>query len=460
MVGSVPLAPVNTAGAKPSVAPHFPFFRLPGAGIHAQDSLVTKHAQAADRKPNLTMLYFAMMAIGMGQTVVFAVLPMLGRELQLDQIIFPVPFTDMTFAPREMAITSLSALTALIFSMVSPFWGRMSDRFGRKPIIIFGLVGYSIGTVTFNTAASVGLAGLLGGVALYGLLLATRVLHAVIMSAANPAASAYVVDVTTLPDRVKGIGKLSAFNQVGSMVGPALAWFVSISFLAPMYLQACITLIAAVLVMRYLPPTESHKSRPKNEKKLRAFDPRFRAFVLIGFAIFSMLGMVQQTLGFYYQDILQLDGVHAAQMFSMAMVISSASMLVAQFGIVQRYNGVPINLVRFGLPFSLVGYLMIANASNLPMLLGAMVFFGLGMGMAGPGYTASATMVVDAHEQGALAGLLGSAAGMGFVVGPIAGGMLYRSEASLPYWFASAVMLGVIGAVFHLSKRMQLDRPD
>ena len=410
--------------------------------------------QASSAKPNLTMLYFAMMAIGMGQTVVFAVLPMLGRELKLDEIVFSVPWTDWQFAPREMAITSLSALTALVFSMVSPFWGRMSDRFGRKPIIIFGLLGFSIGTVTFNTAAWVGLAGLMGGVSLYALLMATRVLHAVIMSATNPSASAYVVDVTTLTDRVKGIGKLSAFNQVGAMIGPALAWFVSISFLAPMYMQACITLLAAVLVWRYLPPTHSHKSRPEQSKKLRAFDPRFRVFVLIGFAIFCMLGMVQQTLGFYYQDIFQLDGVKAAQMFSMAMVISSAAMLTAQFGIVQRYSGAPINLVRFGLPFSLVGYLIIANASNLPMLLGAMVFFGLGMGMAGPGYTASATMVVDSHEQGALAGLLGSAAGMGFVVGPVAGGLLYRTEATLPYWFASAVMLLVITVVARLGRQL------
>jgi len=405
--------------------------------------------------PRLATLYFAMMTIGMGQTVVFAILPMLGRELGLDQIVFSIPALDWEFAPREMAITSLSALTALIFSLTAPFWGRQSDRRGRKPIILFGLVGYTVGTLTFNGAAQIGLSGLLGGVALYLLLLVTRVFHAVIMSAATPASSAYVVDATTLHDRVKGIGKLNAFNQVGAMVGPALAWFVGVHFLAPMYLQAVITLIAAFFVWRLLPATSCHKSRDPNAPRLSYFDPRYRGFILVGFAMFTMLGMVQQTLGFYYQDVLQVDSIRAAKLFSVAMVISSASMLVSQFVVVQRFKGLPIGLVKLGLPFSLVGYLMIANADSLPLLLTAMLFFGLGMGMAGPGYSASATLVVEPHEQGGLAGLMGSAAGMGFVIGPLIGGFLYRWEHTLPYWFASGVMLFVMVGVWALARRLR-----
>ena len=171
--------------------------------------------------------------------------------------------------------------------------------------------------------------------------------------------------------------------------------------------------------------------------------------------MFTMLGMVQQTLGFYYQDVLQVDSIRAAKLFSVAMVISSASMLVSQFVVVQRFKGLPIGLVKLGLPFSLVGYLMIANADSLPLLLTAMLFFGLGMGMAGPGYSASATLVVEPHEQGGLAGLMGSAAGMGFVIGPLIGGFLYRWEHTLPYWFASGVMLFVMVGVWELARRLR-----
>lgn len=405
-------------------------------------------------------LYLGMMAVGMGQTVVFAVLPMLGRELKLHELVVTLPVLGWQFEPREMAITSLSALTALMFSIASPFWGRMSDRFGRKPIIIVGLLGYTIGTVTFNGVAHLGLAGVMAGAGFYVLLVVARIFHAAIMSATFPAASAYVVDVTELKDRTKGMGKMGAFNQIGTMVGPALAWFVSISFLAPMYIQAGVTLLMALMIWRYLPPTSSHKFNAGQSKRLRYLDPRFRHFVFIGFVIFSMMGVVQQTLGFYFQDTLNLDGVRAAQMFSTAMMVSSAAMLVAQFGVVQRFNGPPINLVKLGLPFSIAGYFILANAGSLPFLLLAMGLFGLGMGMAGPGYNVSATLAVEPHEQGALAGLLGSAAGMGFVVGPVFGGFLYRLNPHYPYWCAALVLMLITVYVWKLSASLKASSAD
>lgn len=397
-------------------------------------------------------LYLGMMAVGMGQTVVFAVLPMLGRELALDKIVVIVPLLDIRFEPRELAITSLSALTALVFSIAAPFWGRMSDWAGRKPLIITGLLGYTVGTALFNTAAYLGLAGVIGGTGLYFLLLSTRALQATVMSATMPSASAYIVDVTTLRERTKGMGRMAACNQIGAMIGPAFAWFVAISFLAPMYIQAGITLLVAILVWRYLPAIPPQAYR-RGRKRLRYLDPRYRAYILIGFSMFTLMGMVQQTLGFYFQDTLGLSSVRAAQLFSVAMVVSSSAMLAAQFGVVQRFGGHPMLLLRYGLPFSLAAYLLLANAGSLPTLLTAMGLLGFGMGLAGPGFNVSATLEVEGHEQGGLAGLLGSTAGMGFVVGPLVGGYLYRFSPVYPYWCAAVVLTAVLVYVWRLKAR-------
>ena len=254
-------------------------------------------------KPNnkaMFSLYLAMMCVGMGQTVVFAILPMLGRELQLDHLIFHIPILDLDIQPKELAITSLSALTAFMFFIVAPMWGRLSDRWGRKPLIIFGLFGYVIGTLIFNFVAQLGLSGFLLGVPLFFLLIVSRGFHAVIMSPTHPASAAYIVDVTSVHERTKGMGKIQAFNQLGVMIGPALAWFVSVSYLAPMYIQAGLALIIGILVWRYLPAIAPSNTSGKKHPKLSYFDPRYRMYIGIGFAIFSLLGMVQQTLGFYY----------------------------------------------------------------------------------------------------------------------------------------------------------------
>ncbi len=109
-------------------------------------------------RQQLAVLILALMATGMGQSLVFAILAPLGREVHL----------------RELQITSIIAVSALIFGLAAPRWGRTSDRIGRKPVIITGLVGYAVGTVCFASVFYAGLAGLLGGAALYGVLMVTR----------------------------------------------------------------------------------------------------------------------------------------------------------------------------------------------------------------------------------------------------------------------------------------------
>ncbi|MBQ0761342.1 MAG: MFS transporter, partial [Zhongshania sp.] len=190
----------------------------------------------------------------------------------------------------------------------------------------------------------------------------------------------------------------------------------------------------------------------KKLPKLSYFDPRYRLFMIVGFAIFSLLGMVQQTLGFYFQDTLAIDGIRAAQLFSSSMVVSSVAILIAQFVVVRRYSGLPMRLLRVGLPFMLLSYLLLANANALWMLFVAMGLFGFGMGLTGPSFTASATLAVESHEQGGLAGLIGAIAGLGFMFGPLIGGALYRLSPSYPYWCAAIVMAVIIVTLSFIEK--------
>ena len=399
------------------------------------------------------VLYFAMLSVGMGQTVIYAVMPALGRELGLDTIQVWLPFFEQSWQPGKLAITSLSAVTALVFALVAPYWGRRSDTLGRKSVILIGLFGYTLGTLLFNVVAYAGFQGLITGGILWLLLVLARVIHAAIMSATFPASNAYIIDVTPIADRAKGLGRMSAANQLGVLMGPVMAATVVAGFLMPLMIQATITFVCALLVYFFLAESRDvnaissvdnePQSKKKGEKpfvKLSFFDSRYRFLLPVGLVLYTMQGMVQQTLGFYCEDVLGMSRMRSVQFYATAMMFSSLAMIAAQLLIVQRFSISCSRLIRFGLPFCALAYLVIAYTGTKFGLLFGMALFGFGVGLVMPGFSAAASYTVHSREQGNLSGLIGSIAGLGFVIGPIMGGLIYNLHLAGPCLLASVIL--------------------
>ncbi len=392
----------------------------------------------------LMPLYISMLFMGMGHSIVFAVMPMLGRELQLDQLVFHLPGTDWQWQPEEMAITILGSLSALTFFFASPWWGRRSDRVGRKRTMLQGMTGYCAGAVLFCMLAWAGLEGIVSGFLLFALMIIARTAHVWIMAAVQPAATAYVIDRTTPGTRIKQMSRMTAANQLGTMLGPGLAWFAAVSFLAPLVMQAALVGVGAWLLYKNLPESDGHRATPVSQVHLRVTDRRFRQFLLLNVSLFTLIGMVQQTMGFYFQDLLQVTRVEAAQKYSIAMIGSALASLVVQLAIVQHYKSSPSKLLRLGLPICVLGFATLTYATGIWSLYLGMALVGFGMGLAGPGIGVSATFAVEDHEQGGLAGLMASFAGLGFVLGPLLGGYLYRFDMSYPTTFAAALVIPLL----------------
>ena len=411
------------------------------------------------------VLYLAMLSVGMGQTVIYAVMPALGRELGLDTIQLWLPFFEQSWQPGKLAITSLSAMTALVFALVAPYWGRRSDSLGRKSVILIGLLGYTFGTLLFNVVAYAGFQGLLTGGMLWSLLVLARVVHAAIMSATFPASNAYIIDVTPLTDRAKGLGRMSAANQLGVLMGPIMAATVVAGFLMPLMIQASITFICALLVYFLLPESRDLNSLSAEDAqltnqlsdkkpfvKLSFFDSRYRFILPVGLVLYTMQGMVQQTLGFFCEDVLGMSRMNSVQFYAVAMMCSSLAMIVAQLLVVQRTSLSCSMLIRFGLPFCALGYAIIAFMASQFGLLVGMAMFGFGVGLVMPGFSAAASYTVHSREQGNLSGLIGSIAGMGFVIGPIMGGAIYNLHLSGPCILA-AITLSFLSVYVSINKR-------
>jgi MFS family permease len=372
------------------------------------------------------MVLFSVLATGIGQSMTFALLAPLGREVGFG----------------EVQVGLIITCSSLVFTLTSPIWGRASDRWGRKPVLLLGLSGYAFGCILFTSVFFFGLKGLLSGTALYLSAIASRVLMASLMSASPSAASAYIADTTALEHRVTGLGRLGAARTLGAILGPALSGLFAIfGLLAPLYLAAGITLFSTLPIALLL--REPSRSTPvlATRRKLKLLDRRYFPYILIGFLTFFAFSMMSQTIGFYFQDRFSLDGQATAQALGMGMMVSAVMSFFSQAFLVARFKLKPIRLMNLGLPVLMAGYALLLWAGSIISLIVILGILGLGLGLVSPGFTAGASLSVGSEEQGGIGGLVTACPAAGFVLGPIIGTSLYQLHHTLPYLCASVLML-------------------
>lgn len=394
------------------------------------------------------ILLTALISVGFGFTVLFAILGPLGREVGMS----------------ELQISSIIAASSLVVFLASPRWGRLSDRWGRKRVMVIGLFGYACGNFLFASVFHLTLIGALLPLAGYLLLMLTRVMHASVMSAIMPASSAYMADITSVATRTKGMGAVGAANNFGSILGPALGGLLAgITLLTPLWVASAVAITTALFVIFLLPDIpkvapSTGQSRGSASQKLGYFDPRILPYIIVGALMFMGMALVQQTLAFRFQDVLGLTAVETAQTFGIAMGCSAAASLVSQIGLMQRINLTPFQWLRVALPILAIAFACLALADTRNLMITAMVLQGAGMGLAGPAFMAGASLAVEPHEQGAVAGIAGSCGPLGFTVGPLLGGFFYQISPDLPYWFTFAIYLPLL--VFVMRQRRGEKRLD
>ncbi len=378
----------------------------------------------------LTVLILALMATGMGQSLVFAILAPLGREVGL----------------AELQITSIIAISALVFALASPRWGRLSDRVGRKPIIITGLLGYTAGTLVFTSVFSIGLAGILGGTLLYAVALLARCGQSIVMSATTPATTAYAADNSGPEHRTRTMARLGTANSMGTILGPAVSGaLATFGLLAPLYFAAALAASAALLVWRQLPKTPRRERVPRHlRKRLRFTDRRVRHLLATAVGLFVGFSGIQQTLGFTLQDKLALNGIQTAQMTGAALMVSALFTFLVQITVMQRVKLEPGQFIRLGLLAMLCGAAILASADHFPLLALGMGFLGTGLGLTMPSVSAGASLAVSTEEQGSVAGLVAACPATGFVAGPVCAGALYQIHPTLAPLFSASVFFVVL----------------
>ena len=361
------------------------------------------------RQVALIILLAGVVCMGMGQTIIFAVLPPIARKIGMG----------------DLQVLSIFMLSAFFWVAVGPLWGRRSDIFGRRPFIVIGLSGFAVSMTAFATVLHFGLAGALSGALLYALLLATRSIYGVIGSATPGAAQAYIADRTPPERRTAGMSAFSAAFGIGAMVGPAFAGaVVAIDPLAPLYAVAAAAACAGVAVFFFLP----ERTRPKERDiraKLSPMDKRIRPFLAYAMATGLVTSIPVQFIAFYLIDRLGLKSSDALQVVGVALSAAAMAALFSQLVLVQRFNLPPATLMRIGPILICLGHATIAMSSSIGPLVFGMLLSGLGAGMLTPGYAGGASLSVTADEQGSAAGLSNAAGASGFIFAPIIGHLFY-----------------------------------
>ncbi len=335
-------------------------------------------------------------------------------------MIVPVlPFIAENFGADGLMLGLLVASFSLMQFVFAPFWGMLSDKMGRRPVLLIGILGTSLSFLILGISQDL------------LLLFASRMLSGIFTAASLPTAQAYVADITEPKDRAKNYGLLGMAFGIGFAFGPALGGFLSQnSLLFPSLIAAGMSFLNFAGALVWLPETykptgETKKGKLLDFGKLKyairhpSVGPLIVTFAVVSFAFSGM----EATYAFFGEQRAALTAQNVGLIFAMIGVI----IIIAQgglTGIFARKIG-ERNTLLFGLALAATGYLLISFASSFEMLMLFTGIMAFGFSLTFPTVNALLSMNVRPDEQGEIMGLNQGVSSLGRVVGPVFAGLVF-----------------------------------
>jgi len=385
------------------------------------------------------ILLLGLITYGLGQTLLF--------------VIWPPLISVMDQSREEFGI--IMAASNLMLALCAPFWGKASDKWGRKNIIMLGMGGYCIGTLLVAFGLQGGINGTLVAWPLFLVLLVARLIYGGLASAIQPAASAYIADTTPPAKRAQGLALLGVSAGIGTVIGPLLGGStvflnsmipgIDLSPVSPMYLAILLSLCGIALIYFYLPEPKAHQlEKDQSKVDVKPWDPRVWPYLTMWFFFFLFFTMLQLITAFYIEDFIGIVGTDSILLEAMKSLICMAvCVIIMQAFVLQKYYVRPKYLLRLACPIFAVGMTNLIFASSMWPVYLSYVLFGVAFSFATPGITGSSSLSVKPEEQGTVAGYLASASILGMVIGPLAGPFLF--EAYSPTTPIAVAAIGLVG---------------
>jgi MFS transporter, DHA1 family, tetracycline resistance protein len=348
-------------------------------------------------------------------------------------IIIPLlPFYAETFGASPLVIGLLFAVFSLCQLVAAPALGDLSDRWGRRPVLIFSLAGTVVSFVMLAMAHSI------------AMLFAARVVDG--LSGGNiSTARAYVADVTEPKDRSRAYGLIGAAFGLGFIFGPALSGVLAkISYTAPIWAAAALTFVATAMAWLWLPETV-HRTQAGTGNPFRYLPAllqrsRVRRVLIIDFLYWFAFAMFQTTFALFAARRFGFDAPQTGYFFAGFGVLGVVVQGAAIRPIVKRLGDKPTFLL--GLTFGAIGLVAAALSHSVMMFTLSMVPLALGIGFGHPTMSSLVSLVAGREEQGRVQGAASAVESLGRTIGPVWGNAsLQRFGESTPYLSAAALLV-------------------
>lgn len=372
-----------------------------------------------EQKRSLNILSFVLLVVSLGYGIFSPILPFY--------------IESMGASGTELGLLNASyAVMRLVFG---PVWGSISDRIGRKRILMVGILGFAITMVWFGMADRL------------WMLFAARVLAGILSSATAPTTMAYISDNAPKGELSKGLGRLTAAGGIGAILGPLLGGLVASNSLStPFFIAAGLAGVSLILALIFLPESKpASQDVPEGSKRMidlrewgkTIFSPVGKLFALT-FISTSGLYVFSNAFGLYG---LERFGFGTEEVGIVYMVLGLVSMLSVGLLIgpaTKLFGEERITIYGFLFGAASMGCMILANGLVMVLIFTAILAIAISLQSTA---LMSLTSRQATTEQGVTMGLSNSFVSLGRIVGPILGGVLLDMHLNLPFAGAAGMLL-------------------
>lgn len=343
-----------------------------------------------------------------------------------------LPYYAQRFGASGVLVGALLATMAVASAVAAPFWGALSDKVGRKPIVLVSQVVSLAGYLLLAWAPSLAMLFVARGVAGIG-------------GGNLGVTQSYIADVTPEDMRDEAFAGFGVVFGAGIVLGPVLGGaLVHIGFWLPFVVSAGIELINIALTVRFLPATGGKRTTidvPRTAREIRRM-PRVRSLIAQHFLFIFAVTFFFSIFALYVNRVLHFGPEHASYLIAGAGIVGGIALWIAVGPAAHRFGDAPV--ARVGLVLSLGAYALLGFAHSLWTFAAVLVVWAVGASCIEPTISALLSTSVPADERGAMLGFNDLMNNAALMLAPSLGGFIVDANVALIGLVPGLAVLGAL----------------